>query len=180
VYKKVAGSGGVVIEKQGFSIVDTHEPAIAMPLHAFLQEESDIHISLYRNQIFPVGRHQGVRLFVSPGLHHITSVSSHCGMSRNERHTSIRFGLFLPSRATIVFHQQAFRMVIYWNRYPRAARRWWRCEGRAGDGGDARAVLEMVGRSDEGLAQWHALWLIYLRLCWLPINAACEFLLNYN
>jgi hypothetical protein len=31
VYKKVADSGDVVIEKQGFSIVDTHGPAIAMP-----------------------------------------------------------------------------------------------------------------------------------------------------
>jgi hypothetical protein len=31
-YNKVVVSGDVVIEKQGFSIIDTHEPAIAMPL----------------------------------------------------------------------------------------------------------------------------------------------------
>jgi hypothetical protein len=42
VYNKVADSGDVVIEKQDFSIVDTHGLAIAMPLHAFLQKESDI------------------------------------------------------------------------------------------------------------------------------------------
>jgi hypothetical protein len=66
------------------------------------------------------------------GLLHITSVSSHCGMSRNERHTSTVVGLFLSSPATILCHQQAFRAVIYWDRYPRAARRWWRGEGGAG------------------------------------------------
>jgi len=32
VYNKVAGLGDVVTEGQGFSIVDTHEPAFAMPL----------------------------------------------------------------------------------------------------------------------------------------------------
>ncbi len=35
VYKKVADSGNLVIQRQGFSIVDTHEPAIAMPLFPF-------------------------------------------------------------------------------------------------------------------------------------------------
>jgi hypothetical protein len=35
VYIKVADSGGVVIQEQGFSIVDTHEPAIAMPPFPF-------------------------------------------------------------------------------------------------------------------------------------------------
>jgi len=44
VYNKVADEGGVVIEKQDFSIVDTHEPVIAMPLHprAIFQDQSDI------------------------------------------------------------------------------------------------------------------------------------------
>ena len=35
MYKKVADSGDVVIEKQGFSIVDIHEPALATPLSSF-------------------------------------------------------------------------------------------------------------------------------------------------
>jgi hypothetical protein len=35
LYKKVADSGGMVMQKQGFSIFDTHEPAIATPLSPF-------------------------------------------------------------------------------------------------------------------------------------------------
>jgi hypothetical protein len=35
VYKKVADSGDVVTQEQGFSIVDTHEPVIAMILSSF-------------------------------------------------------------------------------------------------------------------------------------------------
>ncbi len=40
----------------------------------------------YKNQIFLVGRHQGVRRFVSPGLHYIKSVtgSGHCGTFHKE------------------------------------------------------------------------------------------------
>ena len=74
VYKLIADSGDVEIEKPGFSIVDTREPAIAMPLYP-----SFFHIPSYpyKNQILLVGRHQGVCRFVSPGLHHIKSVSSH-------------------------------------------------------------------------------------------------------
>jgi hypothetical protein len=109
VCSKAADSDDVVIEKLGFSIVDTHEPAIAIPLSLFLHMV-DLE---YKNEIFLVGRHQGVRRFVSPGLHHIKSVSSHCGMSRNERFTSTSFGSFLPSPATIFCHQQAFKMVVY-------------------------------------------------------------------
>jgi hypothetical protein len=37
VYKKVADSGDVVIEKLGFSIVDTHEPVIAIALSVFFR-----------------------------------------------------------------------------------------------------------------------------------------------
>jgi hypothetical protein len=111
VYNKVADSGDVVIQEQDSSIVDTHEPAIAIPLHLVFQKASDI--DPYKNRICLEGRHQGVRRFVSPGLHDMTSVSNHCGMLRNERHTSILFGLFLPSLATILCHQQAFRTAIY-------------------------------------------------------------------
>jgi hypothetical protein len=35
VYKKFADSGDVVIQEQGFSIVDTREPAIAKPQSQF-------------------------------------------------------------------------------------------------------------------------------------------------
>jgi hypothetical protein len=35
MYKKVADSDDVVIQEQGFSIVDTHGPAVAMPLSPF-------------------------------------------------------------------------------------------------------------------------------------------------
>jgi hypothetical protein len=103
VYNKVGDSGDVVIEKQGFSIVDTHEPAFAKPL-------SPMDPHRHRNQIFPVGRHQEVRRFGSPGLHHTTPVSSHCEMSRNnhETHTRILFRSFLPSPATTTLcYQQA-------------------------------------------------------------------------
>ncbi len=49
---------------------------------------------VHKNQIYLVGRHQGVRRFVSPRLHHIKSVGYHCGTLRNEdirRLGSIRF-----------------------------------------------------------------------------------------
>jgi hypothetical protein len=74
VYSKVSDSGDVVIQKQGFSIVDTHEPAIAMPLSPIWFHMMNTY--RYKNQIFLVGRHQEVRRFVSPGLHHIKSVIS--------------------------------------------------------------------------------------------------------
>jgi hypothetical protein len=79
--QKVADSGDVVIQEQGFSIVDTHEPEIAMPLSSL----SPVCLYLmdsysYRNQIFHVGRHQGVRRFVSiritrPTSHHASQQS---------------------------------------------------------------------------------------------------------
>jgi hypothetical protein len=54
-----------------------------------------------------------------------------------------RFSSFRPSLATILCLQQAFRMVINWDRYPEETTRQRRREGRAGDG----------GRSDEGTAR---------------------------
>src|SRR6266404_1829955 len=94
MYKLVADSGEVVIQKQGFSIVGTHEPAIAMPLSPFCLQIMESYS--YKNQIFPVRRHQGVRQFVSPGLHHIKSASSHCGTLHKKdirRLGSLRFSL---------------------------------------------------------------------------------------
>ena len=70
VYNKVGDSDDVVIERQGFSILDRHEPAIAMPLSPFCLYMRMIDSPLYKNQIFLVGRSQGVSRFVSPGLHH--------------------------------------------------------------------------------------------------------------
>ena len=64
------------------------------------------------------------------------SVGSHCGMSRNERHTLSSFGSPHPSPATFGGRQQAFRMAIYWHRY---------------FGVLVKAVLGMVG-SHEGEA----------------------------
>ena len=123
MYKKVADSGDVVIEKQGFSIVDTHGSAIAISLPTFCLHaiDSDPH----RNQTFLVGRHQEVRRFVSPHLHHIALVSNHCGMSHNnhERHTSTLFCSFLLSTVTILCHQQAFRRLSIG--FDRVVRKWW-------------------------------------------------------
>jgi hypothetical protein len=137
-YKKVGDPGEVVTEKQGFSIVDIHELALATPLSPFCLH---IYEPSHRNEIFLVGHHQEVRRFHSPGLHHITPVSNHCEMSHNdhERHTSILFSSFLqnPQAATILIpcHQQALRMAIYWDRYHRAVRKWWRGEGGTEYGG---------------------------------------------
>ena len=133
---KVANSGDVVIQEQGFSIADIHESASAIPLLLFRVNTMD---SSCRNQIFPVGCCQGVRRLDSPGLYHITPVSAthRCGMSCNERHTSTLLASvsFLPSPTTILCHQQAFRMAIYRGRYPEV-RKWWGCDGPDdGEGG---------------------------------------------
>ena len=130
VYNKVADSGGVAIQEQGSSTFDTHEPAIAILLSPFCFHPVDSFP--HKNQIFLGGRHQEVRRFVSPDLHHITSFSSHYGMSRNQRHTSTSFRSVLPSLTTILCHKQAIRMVIYWDRYPMVARKWWRGGGSTG------------------------------------------------
>jgi hypothetical protein len=81
VHKRVADSGDVVIPERGFSIVDTHEPAIAISLLSFCLHA--IHLHPHRNRICLVGCHQEVRRFDSPGLNHIGSVRSHYEMSRN-------------------------------------------------------------------------------------------------
>jgi hypothetical protein len=87
------------------------------------------------DQIFLAGRHghQEVYRFASPGLLHIKLVSSHCRMLHNERHTSILFGSFLRSPATILRHQQAFRMVTYY------------CGRQLGNDGEAKTVMENGG-----------------------------------
>ena len=59
-----------------------------------------------------------IRLINLAYLHRIKSVRcSHCGVLRNERHTSTLVGLMPPSPTTILCRQQAFRMAIYWDRY---------------------------------------------------------------
>jgi hypothetical protein len=131
VYNKVGDSGDVVIQEQGFSIFGTHEPEIAMLLlPSFYTMDPYPH----RNQIFLVGRHQEVPRFVSPGLHHITSVS-HCEMSRNEKHTSTVVRLLHMSPMRILCLPRAFRKVIYWDHI----------SGRPGNGGEVKMVLEYGG-----------------------------------
>ena len=90
MYNKVADSGEVVTQEQGFSIVGTHERAIATPLSPVCLNAIDSYP--HRNQIFLVGRHQEIRQFVSSGLHQVKSVSSHCEMLHNGGHTSVWFG----------------------------------------------------------------------------------------
>jgi hypothetical protein len=133
VYKKVADSDDVVIRKQGFSTVGIRVPGIAISLSHLCLYIMDPYS--YRGQIFLAERHQGVRRFVSPGLRHITPVSSHCRMSRNERHTSSFSGLFPPSLATILCHQQS----------PERRSIGIDIQGRLVNGGEAKAVLEYGG-----------------------------------
>jgi hypothetical protein len=125
VYNKVSDSGDEVIEKLGFSIVDTHEPAVAILLPVFFYM---VYLE-YKNEIFLVGRHQGVRRVASPGLHHIKSVIAGC---RNRVMKDLRrLGLvrFFQVRRRLF---AISKMVVYWGRYPRAAKKWWRGEGGAG------------------------------------------------
>ena len=112
VYNKVADSGDVVIQKQGFSIVGTREPAFAMPLspvcpsfHTMVQVPES-----YRNQILLVGRHQEVRRFVSPGLHHVKSVGSHCGMLHNTYVDGDLLGQ-IPDGGSMVKQRRCWSMV---------------------------------------------------------------------
>ena len=63
VYNKFADSDDVVIGKQDFSIVDTHEPTIAMTLSPVCFYV--VNPYSYKIQIFLSGRHQGVRPSVS-------------------------------------------------------------------------------------------------------------------
>ena len=72
MYNKVADPGDMVIEKRGFSIVDTHESGIAIHVSLWFQM---VKAYSHRNKIFLVTRHRGVRRFLLPGLHHIHHVS---------------------------------------------------------------------------------------------------------
>lgn len=67
-----------MIPEQGFSIVDIHEPIIAMLPPSIFLHTMDSHP--HRNKIFLIGRHQEVRQLDTHGLHCITSVSHHCGI----------------------------------------------------------------------------------------------------
>jgi hypothetical protein len=134
VYNKVADSVDVVIQERGFSIVDTHEPVIAMPLSPFCLYMMDPGYP-HGNKIFLAGCHQEVCRFVSPGLRQSVGSHSHCGMSRNERLTSI-------SPGTILCHQQAFRTAIYWDQYLGVAKKWSLSRG------EMKAVLEYAWWGD--------------------------------
>ena len=124
-YKKVADSGDVVIQKQGFSTVDTRVPAIATTLFLFSQiglrspPRGNLDTQPHRNQIFLRGRRQGALRFLLPGLLCIKSANSLSGMMQSKRRTSIM----------IVCHQRAFEMPIYWDGRARKTRKRWRGEG---------------------------------------------------
>ncbi len=127
-YNKVADSGGVVIQKQGSSTVDTRVPSIATTLFLFSQigirppPRGNLEVQTYRNQIFPGGRHQGALRLLLPGLLLcIKSAISLSGMMQNKRCTSIM----------IACHQRAFEIPICWDKWTREARKRWRGEGGA-------------------------------------------------
>jgi hypothetical protein len=63
VNTRVAGPGDVVTQEQGLSIVDKHEPAIAMPLSTVSLFRHMVDTQ-YENQIFLVGRHRVIREYV--------------------------------------------------------------------------------------------------------------------
>jgi hypothetical protein len=76
VYSKAADPGEVVIQKQHFAIDDIRGRATATLVN-FLPHPK---IAEDKKQISGVGRHQGGRRSMSPGLHRIESVSSRCRM----------------------------------------------------------------------------------------------------
>jgi hypothetical protein len=95
VYNKVGDSGDMVIQERGFSIVDIHEPSIAMPLSPFLLHPIDS--CLHRNEIFLVGRHQEVRRFVSPGLLHARHANQLSSRDVAQWKTYVDFVCFVSS-----------------------------------------------------------------------------------
>ena len=122
--RQVADSGDVVIQER-FSIVDTREPAIAISLSPFC-------LYSYRTHIFPVGCHQGVRRFIH--LVYITLrqsvVFADCRTSKDIRR--LRWVRFFRVWRRLFSISKASRTAVYWDRYPRAARKWWRGEGGTG------------------------------------------------
>jgi len=145
MYKQAADLGVAVIQEQGFFIVDTRESGIATPLSPFC-------LYSYGNQIFLVGRHQGVHQFVSPDLHRVMSISSHCGMSRDETHMSTWFGSFLPSPAMTICHQASLQNGELLGSISQGGQDMVERRGR---------YWSMAGRSDEG----HTFQLSCLKLC---------------
>src|SRR6266403_801989 len=119
--QKVADSGDVVIQKPGFSTVDTRVPAIATTLllfsHMSIRSPPQGHLDAqpHRNQILLGGRRQGALGLLLPGLLCVKSASSLSGMMQNKRCTLIM----------IVCHQQAFEILIYWDKGAREARKRW-------------------------------------------------------
>ncbi len=89
LYKKDADSSDVVIQKQGFSTVDTRVPAVATTLFLSSQMgrspfQENLDTKPHRNQIFPGGRRQGALRLLLPGLLCVRSASSLSGMMQNK------------------------------------------------------------------------------------------------
>ena len=123
-YKEVADSGGVVIQRQGFSTVDIRVLAIATNLPLFSHFGLRIHrnverrLRLHRNQKSIGGLHQEARRLLPPDLHRIESASSLWRKMHNKKLTSI------VGVCTIISHQRVFEVSIYcqWDRLSREAR----------------------------------------------------------
>jgi len=88
-----------VIQKQRFSIVDTHVPVIATPL----SDHMSPYLGPHRNQILLGGHHQEVRRLISPGLNPINLVR---GIARRCPTKDVRRTLFV--RTTFRFRRRLF------------------------------------------------------------------------
>jgi hypothetical protein len=146
VYNKAVDSGDVVIGRRDFSIVDRHEPEFARPLSPSCHTMKHVHA--HRNRICQVGRHQGARRIVPPGLYHIMSVGSHWGMSRNEKFTFPSFGSESGGHF-FANNQQASKTAIYQDRYPREVKKWWKWGGYWSMYGDLMTIASLVAEVAE-------------------------------
>ncbi len=127
------------MQKQGFSTVDTHGPAIATTLFLFSHigictaSHCILDTQPHRNRVFPGGRRQEALRLLLPGLLCVKSANSLSGMMQNKRCTSIM----------IVCHQRAFIIQIHWDKWAREGRKRWRDESMVGVDGDS-ASWELI------------------------------------
>jgi len=127
-HNKFAGSGDVVIRKQGLSTVDTHVLVIAITLASFSylgcrtspQGSLDLDICSrpHRNQILLGGRYQRAHRLLPPDLH------ASCRISQQSLGDDARHDKRLTSivgTCMIVCHQRASPIPIYYDQWPTEA-----------------------------------------------------------
>jgi len=113
-YKEVADSGGVVIQRQGFSTVDIRVLAIATNLPLFSHFGLRIHrnverrLRLHRNQKSIGGLHQEARRLLPPDLHRVESACGLWQKMHNKERTPI------VGVCVIISHQR----IRYLNLFP--------------------------------------------------------------